>query len=537
MNKFFYFYNALCSGASTPTAFSFDPYIVAVKEMLVSELRQIVYYIEKLKDLDVDMSEYRDKVIDFISTLIVNLDFKKESFFVIVEDLYNNKEKLEKMYISACENIKQEPKLLAIEKQNLYDKEGIIKALNQPLKNVYPDDYDLSVDSKVLYELMINIVLNACNCLIELKNFNIDYSEAKDEVLCLLNTPNSSNSIEDLKNKLTDFTECNYKIVKLLNSTIVEKYGPVESTYVNLGAKKGKAVLVSGTSFLDLEKILEAAKGTDVNIYTHSEMLSAHEYKKFKSYKNLAGHYQLAYSNFSLEFAEFPGPIYISQNSLPKIDVIRGQIYTSARYPAYGIAKVENGNFKPIIDYALKSKGFEKDDKPYNVKIGYNVEETHNKVVEIADKFNNGMIKHIFIIGLIDMFNVKNEYMYKFIKDCPEDCFIISFGYDSGRNNFWHVNSYFDFSVLYYIIEKLSEFIDKFEDNSSIFLSECNPSTISHIFNLMYLKMKNIFLGPCCPNMINPVVLDGLSKLFNVDLLDTPKKDIQKILNIEEEED
>ena len=73
MNRFFNYYNSLCIGANSPNVFSFDPYIIAIKEMLVSELRQMVFYIEKLKNLDVDMSVYRDKVIEFISILVVNL--------------------------------------------------------------------------------------------------------------------------------------------------------------------------------------------------------------------------------------------------------------------------------------------------------------------------------------------------------------------------------------------------------------------------------------------------------------------------------
>ena len=85
MTKFFNYYNSLCVGANSPSVFSFDPYLIAIKEMLISELRQIVFYIEKLKDLDVDMSVYRDKVIEFIAILIVNLDFRRESFFTIVQ--------------------------------------------------------------------------------------------------------------------------------------------------------------------------------------------------------------------------------------------------------------------------------------------------------------------------------------------------------------------------------------------------------------------------------------------------------------------
>ena len=91
MNKFFNYYDSLCVGANTPTVFAFDPYVTAIKELFVSELQQIVFYIEKLKKLEIDMSVYTDKVIEFISILIVNLDFRKERFFVIMEDLYNNK--------------------------------------------------------------------------------------------------------------------------------------------------------------------------------------------------------------------------------------------------------------------------------------------------------------------------------------------------------------------------------------------------------------------------------------------------------------
>ncbi len=531
MNRFFYFYNSLCSFTNTPVSFSFDPYLSAIKEMLVSELQQIVYYIEKLKDMGQNMSEYRDKVIEFISVLIVNSDFKKESFFVIVEDLYNNKKNLEDLYISLCNDTEEEPKLLAKEKINLNNKESIIKALNETMKSSFKNDMAKGYE-KILYEIIINIVLNACNSLIELKNSGVDYTEGKDEVLCLLNSSNESgNNFEKLKTKINDFSGCNYKIVKLLYSTIIKNFGPVIKTKVNLGTKKSKAVLVSGASFLELQKILEASLNYDVDIYTHHEMLCAHEYEKLKKNKNFKGHYQLPYGNYALEFAQFPGPIYISSNSIPKIDVIRGQIYTSARYPAYGIAKIENYDFKPMFDYALKSQGFTEDDNLDSfVEIGFNSDDLNIKISEIKSKFETKNIRHIFIIGYIDMFNVKSEYMKKFVSLCPDDCYIISFCINSGKENFWHVNSFYDFPILYNIIEKLSENISDFEKNVSIFMSECNPLTISHIFNLLYLGLKNIFLGPCCPNLINPAVIEGISKLFGVKSIDNPEKDIKIIL-------
>ena len=163
MNKFFY-YNSLCSGANTQSVFSIDPYVAAIKELLVSELKQVVFYIEKLRTMDFDMLSYTDKVIEFITILIVNLDFKKENTFIIIEDLYSNKKMLEKMYISACEKSDVSPDLFPFSDEDLSSEDIILKALaSSPAK--------ITTKRKILYEIMMNIVLNSCNKLMELKNY------------------------------------------------------------------------------------------------------------------------------------------------------------------------------------------------------------------------------------------------------------------------------------------------------------------------------------------------------------------------------
>ncbi len=539
MNKFFNYYNSLCVGPNTPTVFAFDPYVIAIKELFVSELQQIVYYIEKLKALSVDMSDYTDKVIEFIAVLIVNLDFRKESFFVIIEDLYNNKKILEKMYISACEKSKKTPELLPETSQNLSSKEIILKALNEREKNINNKDLssELGSDRRILYEIMINLVLNSCNCLIELKEYDVNFEKAKNQVLKLLNTTNiRSLSDEELIVVIKNFSLCNYNIMKLLYSTKAEKFGPLTKTEVPLSHKKGKAVLVSGHSIQDLEKILTAVNGLNINVYTHHEMISAFQYEKFKKYSNLAGNYQKSNNNFSLDFASFPGPIYISKNSSPKIDVIRGQIYTASKYPAFGIAKIENDDFSPLIQYALDSNGFEYDDKFNSMTIGYTQSEVDEYTKIISEKVLNKEIKNIFIIGLIDKFNSSNKYINDFLKNASDDDYIISFSYKIDRDNFWHVNSYYDFAALYKIVELLSEKVFDFQNRTAVFLTDCNSNIISHIFNLIHLGINKIFLGPCCPNIVNPVIVEGLNKLFEIKPLTDAVSDIKFFKNKKEED-
>ena len=530
MDKFFNYYNSLCSISNSYDAFSYDPYINAIKKLFVSELQQIVYYIEKLKNLNFNMSEYTDKVIEFIYLLIVNLDFNKDSFFLIINDLYNNKIVLKDMYISASDSQGKKPELLFINEPNLSSKEEILKALNEKEKNIKVDFYNINKEKRVLYEIIINLVLNACNYLIELKEFQVDVEDEKNQVLKFLNTTNiPSLSDEELVLVIKNFSFCNYKIMKYLYENIINKYGPVSKKEVCFCIKKGKAILVSGNSLRDLEKILIAVKDTDVNVYTHNEMISAFQYEKFFQYSNLIGHYQKLDNNFSLDFSFFPGPIYISRNMISKVDVIRGQIYTSAKYPPFGIAKIQNNDFSPIIDYASKSIGFSDNEYLNKVEIGYNNEDVSKNISMIIREFRNNKIKKIAIIGLFDRFNNNSEYIKQFLDICPDEVFILSFSYSIDRKNVWHVNSYFDFCILYKIIELLIENIPDIKNNISIFLIDCNSSIVSHIFNLVYLGINNIFLGPCCPNILNPKSIENLSNLFGIKQISKVIDDIEHL--------
>lgn len=537
MNKFFNYYSSLCVGSDAPTTFSRDPFVIAVKQILILELQQIVYYIEKLSDLDVDMTTYIDKVIDFIYIIIVNMDFKKENITLIIQDLNKNEKILEKMYVSACEKKNITPELITDSSFDFSSEEKILKILNEYERDLKSFSSHLDKDKKTLYEIIINLVLNACICLMELKNLGVDFTEAKRQVLKLLNTSNiPSLSNDDWIEKIKEFSKCNYKIMVKLYETTIEKYGPMIKSDVSLSIKKGKAILVSGNSFMDLEKILIATKDLNINVYTHFDMISAFQYEKFKEYPNLVGHFLKTENNFPFDFASFSGPIYISANAIPKIDAIRGQIYTSVKYPSYGIAKIENDDFAPLVEYALTSKGFTSDKPAKTIQLGFSENELEQNILNIIEKFKNKEIKNIYIIGLIDQFNKSNEYIKEFLNTVSDDSFIISFSYQIERENFWHVNSFYNFVAVYKIIEKISSSIPDFQKHFAIFLIDCNSRTISHIFNLLYLGVKNIFLGPCCPNIINPVLIDGLKEIFSIEPITKPSDDVLKIEQKKEED-
>ncbi len=101
-------------------------------------------------------------------------------------------------------------------------------------------------------------------------------------------------------------------------------------TKVSLGAKKGKAILISGHDLKDLELLLKKTEGMGINVYTHGEMLPAHAYPNLKKYSHFYGHYGTAWQNQAKEFAEFPGPIVMTTNCIQKPkESYLGNIYTT----------------------------------------------------------------------------------------------------------------------------------------------------------------------------------------------------------------
>ncbi|HPD90798.1 MAG TPA: hydroxylamine reductase, partial [Bacillota bacterium] len=64
----------------------------------------------------------------------------------------------------------------------------------------------------------------------------------------------------------------------------------------------------------------------------------------------------------------------------------------------------------------------------------------------------------------------------------------------------------------------------------SIVLSWYEQKAVCVLLTLLYLGVKNIFLGPTLPAFVSPAVLDFLVENFNISPISTPEEDLQKIL-------
>ena len=533
MSLFFNYDNSVCSKGFSPVFFPYDPSITSLKELLMYELTQLSYYSVKLKELDCDTTKINDKIINYISLIVVNLDFRKEQLLSVIKNIYDEVKTTENDYQNACTEKNTEPLILKGEKLSFKTKQEGFEALNFGEKQLILKNTVFSKHKKRISDITTMLVSNACLCITETENYGKTIGEIKDKIPEILYTVNYSDiSDDELKNKLSEFVKVNLRIMKNLYSIISEKYGEAENVEVNLNIKKGKCILVSGHYYRNLEMLLELIKDEDINVYTHNEMLFAHCYSNLNKYKNLAGHYQRSMNNPQLDFATFPGAVLITKNSHTNFDAIRGRIFTPDNNPAYGINKVSENDFSSLIQASKEEKGFKKDIKIGKISVGYNMNEILKKLSALIENFKENKYKHLFFIDLINYNSNQNNYFSRFFEILPDDCYVIAFSYNKfQKNNIWNINLSYDMALTYDILDKLNEYPEIFE-KTTFFITQCQLQTISHAMNFKNYNIKNIFLGECCPTVISPTLIEGLEDLFDIKQVSkSAKKDIDKILD------
>ncbi|MFH1222747.1 MAG: hydroxylamine reductase [Pseudomonadota bacterium] len=340
--------------------------------------------------------------------------------------------------------------------------------------------------------------------------------------------------------------EVNLKVMEMLDRGNTGKYGHPTPTKVRITPVKGKAILVSGHDLKDLEMLLKQTEGKSINIYTHGEMLPCNAYPELKKYKHLVGNFGGAWQNQQKEFAEFPGAILMTTNCIQKpMDSYKGRIFTTGlvQFPNTVHIGAEK-NFTPVIEAALKEKGFEKDEPEKFITIGFG----RNTVMSVADKVIDavkaGKIKHFFLIGGCDGAKPGRNYYTEFAQSVPKDCVILTlacgkyrfnkleFGDIGGIPRLLDMGQCNDAYSAIQVAVALAKAFNT-DVNSlplSMVLSWYEQKAVCILLTLLYLGIKDIRLGPSLPAFVTPNVLNVLVEKFNIKPITTPAADLKAIL-------
>ena len=352
-------------------------------------------------------------------------------------------------------------------------------------------------------------------------------------------------SLDDWVGLVLKCGEVNLRAMELLDAGNTGAYGHPVPTSVPLGAKKGKAILVSGHDLKDLEAVLKQSEGKGINVYTHGEMLPCHGYPELKKYSHFHGHYGTAWQNQAKEFDAFPGAILMTTNCIQKPKESYGQnIFTTGLVGWPGVTHLAGHDYAPLIERALALPGFAEDTDAGSVMVGF----ARNAVMGVADKVieavKAGAIRHFFLVGGCDGAKPGRDYYTEFVEKVPDDCVILTLAcgkfrfFDKQLGDIGGIPRLLDvgqcndaYSAVQIAVALSKAFeVGVNELPLSMVLSWYEQKAVSILLTLLHLGIKGIRLGPSLPAFITPNVLDVLVKNFDIKPITTPDEDLKAAL-------
>jgi hydroxylamine reductase len=358
-------------------------------------------------------------------------------------------------------------------------------------------------------------------------------------------TLNQDLTAEDYVGLVLRSGETNLRAMELLDDANTSAYGHPVPTEVPLGAKKGKAILVSGHCLMDLELILKQTEDKSIYVYTHGEMIPCHGYPELKKYPHFYGHYGTAWHNQRKEFAQFPGAVVMTTNCIQRPGKsYQDNIFTTGLVGWPEIAHIADKDFTPVIERALALEGFTEDVNSRKVMAGFG----RNAVLSVADKVieavKSGAIRHFFLVGGCDGAKPGRSYYTEFVEKVPADCVVLTLAcgkfrfFDQDLGDIGGIPRLLDvgqcndaYSAVQIALALASAFdVEVNELPLSIICSWLEQKAVAVLLTLLNLGIKGIRLGPSLPAFLSPNVLDVLVQNFDIKPITTPDEDLKAIL-------
>jgi hydroxylamine reductase len=517
-----------------------QPEVAALQDLLVYATKGLSQYAVEGRKVGVSDPEVDRFTSKALFSTLTNVDFDPARFVELINETVKHREALKEKVRSAG------GKTGFTEGPAVFKPESSLEAMvKQGEKVGVKSDPDINPDILSLKELLVYGLKGA----VAYADHAAILGQEDDRVYAFMHealaaTLDGSLGVEEMVGLVLKCGEINLRAMELLDAGNTGTYGHPVPTPVSLGAKKGKAILVSGHDLKDLELLLQQTEGKGINVYTHGEMLPCHGYPGLKKYPHFFGHYGTAWQNQGKEFAKFPGAILMTTNCIQRPhESYKDNIFTTGLVGWPGVTHVSK-DFTPVIQKALEMPGFTEDVEGKSVLVGFG----RNAVLGVADKVIEAVkskaIRHFFLVGGCDGAKPGRSYYTEFVEKVPEDCVVLTLacgkfrffdkdlGDIGGIPRLLDIGQCNDAYSAVQIAVALSKAFDVGVNDLplSMILSWYEQKACAILLSLLYLGIKDIRLGPSLPAFVSPNVLDVLVKNFNIMPIKTPDEDLKAIL-------
>lgn len=525
-----------------------SPDAASLQDLIVYGLKSLAIYAKLareigIKDKDVDMHTK-----EALFTTVTNVDFDPERLAKIVYKTYEMKEKIRSLFLNEYKKKNSEDftettlnKIAYWKPANSID-ELIQEGRKLNIKNLYTNEDIMSLKELALYGIKGMAAYADHAAILGYTDEEID--SFFYEALTILN--DDSATIDQLIELNMKVGKVNLKCMELLDKAHTNTFGNPVPTKVFTGVKKGPAILVSGHDLLDLYELLKQTEKTEVNVYTHGEMLPAHGYPELKKFKHLVGNYGGAWQDQQKEFDEFRGAILMTTNCIQKPkDSYKDRIFTTGLVAYPEVKHIsDRKDFTKLIEKAKEIGGFKYDIPGKEIMVGF----AHNAVMSVADNvikaIKKGKIRHFFLVGGCDGARSGRNYYTELAENIPKDCIILTlacgkyrfnkldFGDIDGIPRLLDIGQCNDaYSAIVIAIELAKAFNANVNSLPlSLILSWYEQKAVCILLSLLSLGIKDIKIGPTLPLFISNNVLEVLVKNFNIKPISTPENDIKEAL-------
>lgn len=510
---------------------SISPFLTSIHAVILVYLEELAFYLVELKILGATNAQIKEDVIQVFSELITDIEYSQERLNYSICTISKHLSEAKMLYTSLCKKNNVTPSYL---KSTIkIPKSCSIAQVIKQGQNFFENKIkNIDAEHKKLLEIMLSLSKSICIYIIESKWLNIDYDETYEALIGILSLMNFDKILNNnLETIIKKYTKLDHNFMLQIFDAKKASFGNFMASEVTISTKAGKAILVSGNNLKELELVLEAAKGKDINVYTHGEMVIAHAFPRLKSYPNLVGHYGKGFEHSMSDFTAFNGAIFLTKLSLHKIKhIYRGNVFTSDANAPSGITIIKNDNFEPLIQAALSSKGFAETEEHESIEVGINEEEFVRKIHEVADKIDSNEIKHVFMAGVPNKTEAQKDYFKKFLNLLGDDCFALSFTDTTNRKNVLYMNVDYATPFVYIALNILIQ-RKSFEKMKSIVLyTKCDSHIIPTVFNMKYMGINDIYFTNCQSNIIDPALTDWMKKTLQLKTYTNPQSDLKDML-------
>lgn len=500
---------------------SVNPRTSALQEVLILYLKLTAFYAYSLYKNDNINKNAKELILNTISIMVSNPEFSENDFESLIAKFKNFlPEIIKEANVSVKDESIESIKTLLKLDQDIKINNYIQLGEKEYLKHSSLLDGQL----RDLYKILFVLAKSVCINVLYLESYDEKTEDGYETILRLLNSLNTKkNDKNEISELIIDVAKIDNKLMQNLRSAQEKRYGKQREKEVSYSTQPGKAVLVVGSNIRELEEILEALKDTNIDVYTHDEMMLANSFPKFEEYKNLKGQFGQGIENCLLDFATFPGPIILTQHSLYNVEhLYRGRLYTTDFGYSKGVISIKNKDFSNVIKASNDSKGFKTGKICESIKIGFDFDKTIANIIEKIPNYSQ-----IFILGQGGYTLEHQAYFEKLKSQTPKDILILALSGNTNKSNIINLNACFDNFAIIRLAEELSKNTEK---QLTLFFPECDRHTISQMVYLKELSNINIYVGKCTPVLLNPSLQQTLKNFFDINSQTTVKNDLADIL-------